>query len=61
VFRLTSHVQPDWAMFEESSEQLRQQELNQRRNQMFEAFVQSLRGRYRVDVYDDVLARFTTT
>jgi peptidyl-prolyl cis-trans isomerase D len=61
VFRLTSHVQPDWSLFEETSEQLRQQELNQRRNQMFEAFVQSLRGRYRVDIYDDVLARFTTT
>lgn len=61
VIQLTSHVQPDWAMFEESAEPLRQQELNQRRNQLFEAFVQSLRDSYRVDVYDDVLSRFTTT
>ena len=57
VFRVTSHQHPDWAMFEERKQSLQEQEEGQRRNRLFEAYVQGLRGRYTVVIYDDVIDR----
>ncbi len=55
VFRVIEHQQPDWSAFADRRESVRQQELINRRNRLFEAFVQSLRERYSVVVYDSVL------
>ncbi len=55
VFRLAEHVQPDWALFAEQKEQLREQEAVQRRNRLFEAYLQSLRESYSVTVDQAVI------
>lgn len=57
VFRVAEHVQPDWSLFAEQKDQLRDQELAQRRNRLFEAFIAALRQEYSVRVYEDVLAQ----
>lgn len=57
VFRVVEHTQPDWGAFAEQKEQLRQQELGERRSRLVEAFIQSLRERYSVRVYEAELAR----
>ncbi len=55
VFRVVEHVQPDWALFAEQKEQLREQEVAQRRNRLFEAYLQSLRDSYSVTVDQAVI------
>ncbi len=50
VFRVVEHVQPDWALFAEQKEPLREQEAVLRRNRLFEAYLQSLRESYSVTV-----------
>ncbi len=50
VFRVAEHVQPDWTLFAEQKEQLREQEAVERRNRLFEAYLQSLRESYSVTV-----------
>ena len=57
VFRLTEHRQPDWSLFAEQQDALREQEIGERRNRLFEGFVQRLRDRYRVRIHEDVLQR----
>lgn len=57
IFQVAEHVQPDWSLFAEQREQLRSQELSERRNRLFEAFVGALREEYPVRVYEDVLAQ----
>lgn len=57
VFRLTEHRQPDWSLFAERQDALREQEIGERRNRLFEGFVQRLRDRYRVRIHEDVLQR----
>ena len=49
-FRVVEHVQPDWALFAEQKEPLREQEAVLRRNRLFEAYLQSLRESYSVTV-----------
>ena len=55
VFQVVEHVQPDWALFAEQKEQLREQEAIQRRNRLFEAYLQALRERYSVTVDQAVI------
>ncbi len=55
LFQVTEHQQPDWSLFAEQRDTLRDQETANRRNRLFEAFVQSLRESYSVRIYDDVL------
>lgn len=57
VFRVSEHRQPDWSLFAEQTETLREQEAGNRRNRLFEGFVQSLRDNYTVRVHEDVLQR----
>lgn len=60
VLQVTEHVQPDWSLFADQKASLRQQELAQRRNRVFEAFVGSLREEYPVRIYEEVVARATS-
>ena len=57
VLRVAEHAQPDWSLFADQKPALRDQDLAERRNRLFEAFVESLRERYTVRVYDDVMER----
>ena len=57
VLRVAEHVQPDWSLFADQKPALRDQDLAERRNRLFEAFVEALRERYTVRVYDDVMER----
>lgn len=54
LFRITSHVQPDWGQFAASQDALRNQILNQRRGNLFESLVRQLREQYTVVTYEDV-------
>ena len=55
VFRVAEHVQPDWGAFAEQKEQLREQQAVERRNRLFEAYLQSLRESYSVTVDQAVI------
>ncbi len=55
VYRVTEHQQPDWSLFSTQSDALREEKLNERRNELFEAYLGELRTRYSVRVYDEVL------
>ena len=57
LFMVTSHVQPDWTQFGMQEEQLEEELLNQRRNNLFESMLRQLRERYTVVVYEDVQRR----
>ncbi|MGD8817195.1 MAG: peptidyl-prolyl cis-trans isomerase [Acidobacteriota bacterium] len=59
LFRVTSHVQPDWSQFAAQRDALRNQLLNQRRSSLFEAMVRELREAYPVVTYDEVRAAVT--
>lgn len=52
VFRVVEHVQPDWTAFAANKNDLREQELGDRRNRLFEAFLNSLRNEYTVRIYE---------
>ena len=52
LYRITSHVQPDWAQYAEQQEALRQELLNQRRSSLFESLVRQLREEYTVVTYE---------
>ena len=55
VFQVLEHIQPDWGVFAEQKEQLREQEAVERRNRLFEAYLQSLRESYSVTVDQSVI------
>jgi peptidyl-prolyl cis-trans isomerase D len=57
LFSVTSHVQPDWTQFGMQEAQLKEELLNQRRNNLFESMLRQLRERYTVEVYEDVQQR----
>jgi len=60
LFRVTSHVQPDWGQYALEQEGLRNQVLTQRRSSLFEALVRELRTTYSVVTYDDVRGAITS-
>ncbi len=60
LFRVTSHVQPDWGQFATEKEAMRAEILNQRRSSLFESLVRELRDQYNVVTYDDVRAAITS-
>ena len=55
VLQVLEHIQPDWGVFAEQKEQLREQEAVERRNRLFEAYLQSLRESYSVTVDQSVI------
>jgi len=59
LFMVTSHVQPDWTEFGMQQEQLKEELLNQRRNNLFESMLRQLRERYTVELYEDVQQRIS--
>ena len=57
LFTVTSHVQPDWTQFGIQQEQLKEELLNQRRNNLFESMLRQLHDRYEVVLYEEVQQR----
>jgi peptidyl-prolyl cis-trans isomerase D len=57
LFMVTNHVQPDWTQFGTQQGQLKEELLNQRRNNLFESMLRQLRERYTVELYEDVQQR----
>jgi len=60
LFRVTSHVQPDWGQYAIDREMLHNEILNQRRSSLFESLVRELRETYSVVTYDEVSGAVTS-